>query len=343
MTSYELPQMKYSEQKGLVSIIVPIYNIKETYLRECLDSILAQTFSNWETVLVNDGSLNNTEKIINEYAKKDSRFIAIHKQKNEGSLLARKTGLENSRGEFIANLDADDTHHSQFLEKMHAKMIETNADFAWCKFQCLRGGKKQNMKEKSDYYTTDYEWSENACENVAMMLKPGQGASLSMCGNLIKRDVYAKVLFPSIYLIQGEDPLQMLQVAYHSKSATFVPEKLYYYKISIGTSTYSNPLPWVKAAVFLKKTLEILFNATIPCNVEKALCYYVSGSAAKNYFLLDKKTREQFKDELEPLLPKLIKAQKKLNLKICLFLANKGIEFPLRLRKKLRDIYKIFF
>jgi glycosyltransferase involved in cell wall biosynthesis len=86
----------------MISIIVPIYN-NEINLKEYLDSILSQTFTNWEAILVNDGSTDNTGKIIDEYAKKDSRFIAIHKQ-NEGTLLARKSGFENSKGNFIANI-----------------------------------------------------------------------------------------------------------------------------------------------------------------------------------------------------------------------------------------------
>ena len=81
--------MKYPEQKGLVSMIVLIYNTNEAHLRECLNEILVPTFTNWETILINDGSEDNTGKIIDEYAKKDLRFIAIYKQ-NKGTLFAKK-------------------------------------------------------------------------------------------------------------------------------------------------------------------------------------------------------------------------------------------------------------
>jgi glycosyltransferase involved in cell wall biosynthesis len=115
MINYEFLQMKYPEQKWLISIIVPIYNV-EIYLKECLDSILSQTFTNWEAILVNDCSPDNAGKIVDEYTKKDLRFIAINKEQNERLLLARKTGLENSKGEFIANLDSDDVYHPEFLK-----------------------------------------------------------------------------------------------------------------------------------------------------------------------------------------------------------------------------------
>jgi len=125
--NFNHPRMKYSQQDGLISVIVPIYN-SERYLNKCLDSILAQTFENWEAILVNDGSTDSSGLIVDEYVKNDSRFIAVHK-KNEGTLLARKTGLENSKGEFIANIDNDDYYDPDFLKKMYDEISEDELKF----------------------------------------------------------------------------------------------------------------------------------------------------------------------------------------------------------------------
>ena len=323
---YELPEMKYPEQKGLISIIVPIYNIGNN-LRECLDSILAQTFTNWEAILVNDGSTDSTIEVIDEYAKKDSRFIAIHKQ-NQGTLLARKTGLENSKGEFIANIDHDDKYHPRFLEKMYAKITETNADFVYCKCQVT--------DEKHILFAFDCNLTPDASENVAIMLSR-QGLNYVSWDKLIKRKIYAKVRFPNVNLIIGEDPVQILQVAYHSRSVAFVPEILYYHKFfETSAGANSDSALWVKTAVFIKKTLENLFNEIIPNNVKNAFFCEVHHFATRNYFLSDKKTRAQFRDDIEPILPEFIRQEKKWNLKICLFLASKGIEFPFKLRESIR-------
>ena len=322
--------MKYPEQKGLISIIVPIYNTGNN-LRECLDSILAQTFTNWEAILVDDGSTDSTGKIIDEYTEKDSRFIAIHKQ-NQGTLLARKVGLENSKGEFIANIDHDDKYHPQFLEKMYAKITETNADFVYCKCQVT--------DEKHVLFTFDCKLTVDASENVAIMLSH-RGLNFVSWDKLIKRKIYDKVHFPDANLIVGEDPVQILQVAYHSKLAAFVPEILYHHKFfeaSAGANTDS--ILWVKAAVFIKKTLENLFNGIIPDNVKNAFYCRVHLLATCNYFLLSKKTRAQFRDEIEPILLELIKREEKLDLRICLFLASKGIEFPFKLRESIRKMVK---
>ena len=327
--------MKYPEQKGLISVIVPIYNTGNG-LRECLDSILLQTFANWEAILVDDGSTDNTGEIVDEYAKKDSRFIAIHKQ-NGGTLLARKTGLENSKGEFIANVDHDDKYNPQFLEKMYAKITEMCADFVWCKCQVTD-------KKYSSYFITDYKWNANPCENVAMALTPCQGMASLSWNKLIKREIYANVRFPNINLVIGEDPIQMLQVIYHSKSASFVPENLYFHSLFTGITSGTNPSLNVLSAVFTKKTLENLFNGIIPNNVKNAFYCKVNDFTTYSYFLLDKKARAHFKDEIEPILPELMKWEKKqkrsLNFKICLFLASKGIEFPFKLRESIKKWVK---
>lgn len=89
-----------------ISIIIPVYNV-EKYLRECLDSILNWSFANWEAILVDDGSLDNSGAICDEYVSIDSRFKVIHKE-NEGVSVARNTGLDIARGEWCWFVDSDD-------------------------------------------------------------------------------------------------------------------------------------------------------------------------------------------------------------------------------------------
>ncbi len=323
MAVFEPPHIKYPEQKGLISIIIPIYN-NEIYLRECLDSVLAQTLTNWEAILVDDGSTDNTGKIIDEYAEKDSRFIAIHKQ-NGGTLLARKTGLENSGGEFIANIDHDDTYHPQFLEKMYAKMTEINADFVWC------GYETDNLSWH--HVIGDYKWSVEASENISALLDPKHGIRCLTWDKLVKREIYAKVLFPDIYIVGWEDLLQMYQIAYHSKSAAFVPESLYFHRDN-GSSTKNTKehfISCIKFAIYSNDVLEMLFNGVIPCNVKNAF-YCNFSSTAFVFFSLCKKERKIFEDKFKPYIPEFIRHEKKLYKKILCFLASKGIEFPLMFR-----------
>ncbi len=107
------------------SIIIPIYNLS-MYLHECLDSVVAQTMTNWECICVDDGSTDTSGVIVDEYAKRDSRFKVVHK-KNGGEGSARNAGLELASGEWICYLDADDVWHSLFLEDI-TKMINSIND-----------------------------------------------------------------------------------------------------------------------------------------------------------------------------------------------------------------------
>ncbi len=104
-----------------ITVIVPIYNI-EKYLRRCLDSILSQTYSNYELILVDDGSTDTSGTIADEYGEKDDRIIVIHK-KNGGSSSARNEALKIAKGEYISFIDSDDYIEPDFLETLVAPII----------------------------------------------------------------------------------------------------------------------------------------------------------------------------------------------------------------------------
>ena len=109
-----------------ISIIVPVYKV-EKYIYRCIDSILAQTFTNFECILIDDGSPENCPVICDEYASKDSRILVIH-QKNTGVSAARNAGLNMARGEWIGFVDSDDWIEPDALELLYKKQQETDAD-----------------------------------------------------------------------------------------------------------------------------------------------------------------------------------------------------------------------
>lgn len=110
-----------------ISVIIPVYNV-EKYLHECIDSIINQTFKNIEIICVDDGSTDNSYKILHEYASKDNRFILL-RQENKGAGTARNAGLKIATGDFLAFLDADDFFEHDMLEIALNKIQETEADF----------------------------------------------------------------------------------------------------------------------------------------------------------------------------------------------------------------------
>ena len=129
-----------------VSVIVPVYQV-EQYLRQCLDSILKQTFIDFELILVDDGSKDNSGKICDEYALKDNRVRVIH-QVNKGLSDARNTGMNQMSGKYFMFVDSDDYISELMVEKLYEKAEETGADIVCCNFEYFW---KNN--EKASYST----------------------------------------------------------------------------------------------------------------------------------------------------------------------------------------------
>lgn len=107
-----------------ISVIVPVYKV-EKYLRACIDSILAQTFTDFELILIDDGSPDNCGAICDEYAEKDARIRVFHKE-NGGVSSARNLGIERSRGEWIAFVDSDDWVESDKFSKFCEQIAGVN-------------------------------------------------------------------------------------------------------------------------------------------------------------------------------------------------------------------------
>ena len=111
----------------MISIVVPVYN-RERIIIKTLDSIKKQTFSDWECLVVDDKSLDNSLEVVKEYAKTDKRFICLSNTRKKGAQGARNTGVLAARGDFIVFFDSDDVMHPDFLEKVYGKVMADNSD-----------------------------------------------------------------------------------------------------------------------------------------------------------------------------------------------------------------------
>lgn len=144
------------ENSGLISVIVPVYNV-EKYLSECIDSVLSQTYDNYEIILVDDGSTDNSGKICDEYAEKHDKITVIHKE-NSGPSKTRNVGLEISKGEYIYFLDSDDYLVSDAFDKLIKTAKKENADVVFFDAHSFADPEdafdvKQGYLRKNDYKT----------------------------------------------------------------------------------------------------------------------------------------------------------------------------------------------
>lgn len=121
-----------------VSVVIPCYNV-EKYICQCLDSVINQTLKDMEIICINDGSKDNTGKILDEYKIKDKRIKVIHKE-NEGVHVARNMGIDLAQGEYLSFLDSDDFFELDMLEKMYYQAIKENADICICGCSYYKNG-----------------------------------------------------------------------------------------------------------------------------------------------------------------------------------------------------------
>jgi glycosyltransferase involved in cell wall biosynthesis len=201
-------------QNPLISVIVPVYKV-EQYLRTCLNSVLNQTYNNWELILVDDGSPDNCPQICDNYAKKDNRIKVIHK-KNGGVSSARNLALDNSQGDYVAFLDSDDFWHSEYLKIMIDLCQEYEADIAQCSF--IRGTEKVFPRIKSSKNFRIF-------DNHSIFLKGY--AKIIVCAKLYKSYLFEGVRMPVGKLF--EDDFTTWKWYYKAKKIVVIDEALYYY------------------------------------------------------------------------------------------------------------------
>lgn len=249
-----------------VSIGIPIYNVEE-YLRECLDSIMNQTFKNFEVIMVDDGSTDNSFNICQEFAARDSRFKLIH-QANIGVAGARNTCLKHMKGEYISWVDSDDKVEPNYLERLLEVQNETQAD--------LVDGYNYGFKDGMRYYydLTHISPTLDAVEisKEELFLRLLEGFRIVLWGNLAKKELYQ-----GVYFITGknyEDNGTRFKLYFRANKIVILPEPLYGYREERKGSIMTNK----NTSETLKKKLQDFEDIT--ANSENFI-YFMDISQSK--------------------------------------------------------------
>lgn len=202
----------------LLSIIVPVYNVAP-YIEKCIQSILGQTYRNLELIIVDDGSKDETGRLCDEFAKKDTRIKVIHKE-NEGVSAARNTALHHVRGEYIAFVDGDDYVDSWMYEKMTAAMEQGKHDIVICGY-VLEDEKGQTISR--------YDGTEKTFSNSELLYEVLLGdVGGYLCNKLFKRSIMEACFDESIDIC--EDKLFLSTIMRNaSLSAAYVLGSCYHY------------------------------------------------------------------------------------------------------------------
>lgn len=208
-----------------ISIIVPVYKV-EKYLRRCVDSILNQTFTDFECILVDDGSPDRCGEICDEYAKADKRIKVIHKE-NGGLSDARNAGIDTARGEYLGFVDSDDWIHPNMYEILYKAITKNDVKLSACAY------KETDVKEIFEEIFT----SEIEIYNGMDFLMTNYVTAVVAWNKLYHRSLFNELRYPFGKI--HEDEFTTYKMLYESGNIAYCSKKLYYYFINASGITKS--------------------------------------------------------------------------------------------------------
>lgn len=246
--------------QGLVSIVTPVYNA-EKFLSETIKSVQEQTYKNWELLLVDDCSKDNSAKIIKEFKKHDDRIKYIKLEKNSGAAISRNTGIKNAKGRFIAFVDSDDLWEPEKLEIQISYMLEKNLGFTFTSYRYMKeNGVKTNKVAKAPFKI-----------NYNGLLK---NTIIGCSTVVIDKDIIGEFEMPLVK--RGQDTATWLQILRNEKYAYGIQKDLVNYRL-VGDSLSSNKIKALKRTWNTYRNVEKL-------NIFKCsyvFCFYVYNAIKK--------------------------------------------------------------
>lgn len=202
-----------------ISVIVPVYNV-EDLLSKCLDSLVNQTFEDYEVIVVNDGSPDNSQKIIDDYYNKYPNIIRPFKKENGGLSSARNYGLKYANGEYVLYVDSDDFVSNNILDKMYSAAVMNNSDIVVCRSYMVCGDNLEEMDK--EVLSTDL-------YKRYILNRPSAHCKL------VKKEI---LLHPELAFLEEhhyEDIAEVPAFCLYAKNISFVDDYLYYYLVREGS------------------------------------------------------------------------------------------------------------
>ncbi|WP_456068533.1 glycosyltransferase [Eubacterium sp.] len=272
--------MKMSD---LISVIVPVYKVEE-YLDRCVESIVNQTYTNLEIILVDDGSPDNCPQMCDDWAKKDNRIKVIHKE-NGGLSDARNAGLDIAQGEYIGFVDSDDYIHSKMYELLYKSIISNNSDMSICDTRIV--------DEDGNSIINKNLFSPFTQKNISgkMILEQKLFEKVAWKWIVVWPKLYAKCLFENVRFLVGkinEDEFIAQDIFVNCANIVCVNEQLYYYVQRNGSITNSNfSFKNFDSLEAMLRRLDFYLNNDYPSNTILN-CYMDCSSLLNNlYFNMD--------------------------------------------------------
>ena len=220
----------------LVSVIIPVFNV-DGYLNSCLDSVINQSYQNLEIVLVDDGSIDNSGTICDEYAQKDKRIIVIHK-KNEGVAQARIDGFNRSSGELVTFIDSDDYVDLNYIEKLVSPFEQNEIDLSICNYSNVTNGIISHVDRPVKGLLVGEQIKKMISSRYLFDTRLGMaGIPLFLVTKMIKREFVLDALLYARGLWMCEDQVASFHIVTHIKAMFVLSDPIYYYVKHEGQAT----------------------------------------------------------------------------------------------------------
>lgn len=220
----------------LISVIVPIYNV-EDYIRQCFDSLLNQTYQNFEVLMINDGSPDNSASICQEYAARDSRFRYFEKE-NGGVSSARNLGIERSKGAYVTFIDSDDWVEFDYLEVLYSAIIQDSADISVSSYRTYEMSRNQWLFHAYKRVEHQKVFSRQELMNKLMFLDRLDASFRFVSCKLVRKSILTGIWFnESTHL--GEDMEFWFKLYLIAEKVVFSNRDTYVYRRDLTDSKYA--------------------------------------------------------------------------------------------------------
>lgn len=287
-----------AENTPLVSVVVPIYNVQE-YLRQCVDSIIGQTYNKLQIILVDDGSPDECGKIIDEYSERDPRIICIHKP-NGGLSSARNAGKAAATGEYIAFIDSDDYIDSRFIEILLKDVLDNAADISMCYFDSfINEAAVVNVTtvEKPEIYSSQ--------EAVRQMYR-SDSFGWNAWNKLYRTELFRDVEYPEGVIC--EDKATTYKLLLEADKVTYRDLPLYHYRIRPNSISGQRSVKYYTDSMMIDDQMERDLDASGPQELADLARSYTAKSSFLIYSeVLEKKGYEQIAESARDKLSRYYK------------------------------------
>jgi len=256
-----------------ISIIIPIYKIKEKYLRKAIESAIYQTLKNIEIILVDDGSPDCCPFICDEYAEKDIRIKVIHK-KNGGLASARNAGILNAQGEYIMFLDGDDYLSFDVCKKAYNEAKIKNCDMVLFGLVREYPSHSENI-DNSKYFMKQNFFAGDEIQNLRIMVLNYNASVASSVGKLIKRSIVKNnVIMFDEYLKQGAEGIEFCFRLYKQIHSAYIMYDYFGYHYVYNSDSITNNFEKSNAILAIKSFIKIKKEIDEETDADKYLPYY---------------------------------------------------------------------